>query len=628
MIRSIAALPARREQQVGPGFSRLRPAALVLLAVGVSVHALLSCGDAPAAAPGAREKLPRWSKPVKGLRWRVWLESSRIEQGQPIVAVIEFHNASDKPIRLYKDVTVGKGLYPTLYTSDGGKDLYPIEPYHQRSVRLDETVLLGPDRTHRARWSRMSTMYRPAGPAMITFSYSSPKNTNPKVTGFWSGLLGGMTCKFTIVPATAEIVARRLADTKARLAKLWELVEAHRRKSGKFPEDIRAFLGEKGSGLLVCPMTNRTYGYNRKRKGGEPLVRSGEWTRGRSVERIELDTAGRITVRLIRTLPEPPKPKPRPNLDEAAMRKLWEQMGVEDQDKAYGAVRALVAGRDKAAAFLTARLRPVTATREQIAKWIADLDSDKYARRKGATEALSALGRAVEAALRQALKKAPGEEARSRLRALLDSCEQPFPAGPDAWRITRGVRALEWIGTDTARRALGDLAKGAKGARQTELARSASKRIAAAPSGLGVKKFGVNRGTPIYDGFIFRDGKYIEAPYVVERWGLDIYINGILFSRGMKPAGALGSKVRDDAKARYERMVKSGGVRFYKSRGGSMSMSRGTGVQLLRALLANGDELGRKNVKGMEKVGEFVGNLQPMPQLLWRLGIRRHDKAD
>ena len=36
---------------------------------------------------------------------------------------------------------------------------------------------------------------------------------------------------------------------------------------------------------------------------------------------------------------------------------------------------------------------------------------------------------------------------------------------------------------------------------------------------------GVTRGRPFSSGVVFIDGKYIEPPYVVERWGNGIRIN-------------------------------------------------------------------------------------------------------
>ena len=42
-----------------------------------------------------------------------------------------------------------------------------------------------------------------------------------------------------------------------------------------------------------------------------------------------------------------------------------------------------------------------------------------------------------------------------------------------------------------------------------------------------IAEFGIDRGRPIETGFLFWEGKYIEAPYVVERRGLMIFVNGV-----------------------------------------------------------------------------------------------------
>jgi len=42
-----------------------------------------------------------------------------------------------------------------------------------------------------------------------------------------------------------------------------------------------------------------------------------------------------------------------------------------------------------------------------------------------------------------------------------------------------------------------------------------------------VERYGRVEGKPIDGGFFFYDNEYIEAPYVVERRGLDIYVNGL-----------------------------------------------------------------------------------------------------
>lgn len=43
----------------------------------------------------------------------------------------------------------------------------------------------------------------------------------------------------------------------------------------------------------------------------------------------------------------------------------------------------------------------------------------------------------------------------------------------------------------------------------------------------GAKALGVTRGKPFSAGMVFINGKYIEPPYVVERWGTGIRINSI-----------------------------------------------------------------------------------------------------
>ncbi|HUT29586.1 MAG TPA: hypothetical protein VMX13_07335 [Sedimentisphaerales bacterium] len=55
---------------------------------------------------------------------------------------------------------------------------------------------------------------------------------------------------------------------------------------------------------------------------------------------------------------------------------------------------------------------------------------------------------------------------------------------------------------------------------------------AAADNLAAIRDFGISRSEPIDKSFFFHEGKYIEAPYVVERRGLDIYINDVLIVSG------------------------------------------------------------------------------------------------
>jgi len=47
-----------------------------------------------------------------------------------------------------------------------------------------------------------------------------------------------------------------------------------------------------------------------------------------------------------------------------------------------------------------------------------------------------------------------------------------------------------------------------------------------------IKEFGIERSKPIHSGFFFWNFKYVPAPYVIERRGLTILINGIIVKRG------------------------------------------------------------------------------------------------
>ncbi len=52
-----------------------------------------------------------------------------------------------------------------------------------------------------------------------------------------------------------------------------------------------------------------------------------------------------------------------------------------------------------------------------------------------------------------------------------------------------------------------------------------------------VAEFGISRSEPVDKGFFFWEGRYVEAPYVVERRGLEVFVNGIRVAR--KPLGEL-----------------------------------------------------------------------------------------
>jgi RNA polymerase sigma factor (sigma-70 family) len=153
----------------------------------------------------------------------------------------------------------------------------------------------------------------------------------------------------------------------------------------------------------------------------------------------------------------------------------WTALANEDAAKAYGAVWSLVASPEQAVPLLRKHLRPVPRPDAAVvARLLADLDSDDFMVRQRATEELSKFGDAIVADLRRALAKRPALEVRRRIQQLLD---QTHDWKADRLRDHRAIQALEHIGTPAAQEVLEALAKGAPGARRTEEAQAALRRL-------------------------------------------------------------------------------------------------------------------------------------------------------
>ncbi len=166
-------------------------------------------------------------------------------------------------------------------------------------------------------------------------------------------------------------------------------------------------------------------------------------------------------------------------LTPADVEACWADLKGADAARAYQAIRKLTSSPAEAVAWMRTRLRPaVVPDAKRIARLIDELDSDAFATREEATKQLTALAATAEAALREALEKAPSAESRQRITRLLAEVETT-PAG-DALRHLRGVEMLERIGTPEARRELRRLGEGAAEARLTREARAALSRLDAA----------------------------------------------------------------------------------------------------------------------------------------------------
>jgi dipeptidyl aminopeptidase/acylaminoacyl peptidase len=163
---------------------------------------------------------------------------------------------------------------------------------------------------------------------------------------------------------------------------------------------------------------------------------------------------------------------------------LWVELSGADGARAYHAIRRLGLSGPRGVAFLKGRLKGDKPPDEQrIARLIADLDDDKFARREKATAELEKLGLRAEPALRRTLEGEASAEARSRVKRLLErlgTLGEPPPA-PELIRL-RVVEALEANGTQEARQALAELSEHATEEQLRQEAKASLERLSRQPA--------------------------------------------------------------------------------------------------------------------------------------------------
>jgi WD40 repeat protein len=155
----------------------------------------------------------------------------------------------------------------------------------------------------------------------------------------------------------------------------------------------------------------------------------------------------------------------------------WQALANLDGGKAYDAILALAASPGAAVPLLRRWLLPAEEKGALIRRLLAELDSDDYATREKATEALARLGAIAEPALRQALEGKPSPEVRRRVERLLQKLRSSALTGEEL-RHVRAVEALEYCDTAEARKLLDALSRGSGEARLTREAKAALARLA------------------------------------------------------------------------------------------------------------------------------------------------------
>ena len=160
------------------------------------------------------------------------------------------------------------------------------------------------------------------------------------------------------------------------------------------------------------------------------------------------------------------------------LRALWDDLASKDAAKAFDAIGLLTASPEQAVPLLKDKLRPAPAAdKREVARLLADLDSEEFAVRQKAMAELRHLDERAEPALREALLGGkPPLETRKRIEELLEGVLLSATSGENL-RNLRAVELLEHIGTPEARKVLQTLADGAPAARLTREAKATLRRL-------------------------------------------------------------------------------------------------------------------------------------------------------
>jgi WD40 repeat protein len=193
-----------------------------------------------------------------------------------------------------------------------------------------------------------------------------------------------------------------------------------------------------------------------------------------SPDGLQLATGGRDHSVLIWQAPKIQPPKKATAPSDAERDAWWTSLGGDAKD-AYKAMGEMIDVPEQTVALLKERVRPVqNGDSDTVAKLIDQLDSETFAERVEAQNALEKMGEGAAHFLVKALEGKPGLELRRRLEELLSRCDSTSTL---ALQHHRAVAILEWIGTPAARSLLRTLADGAPRARLTIEARAALQRL-------------------------------------------------------------------------------------------------------------------------------------------------------
>jgi hypothetical protein len=162
-------------------------------------------------------------------------------------------------------------------------------------------------------------------------------------------------------------------------------------------------------------------------------------------------------------------------------RREWRTLLSYDGEAAHRAIWTLTAAGDQLCVLLSESLHLIQARDPKAL--LQELDHPKFAVREKATELLGRLGKRVQPLLEKEHKTTESDEARRRLKALLEDLAYFTPSY--SLRMRRIVEVLEQIGTAKAADLLLAIAQGSKGCDEAVHAEAALARLRAREKALG-----------------------------------------------------------------------------------------------------------------------------------------------
>jgi hypothetical protein len=148
---------------------------------------------------------------------------------------------------------------------------------------------------------------------------------------------------------------------------------------------------------------------------------------------------------------------------------LWDDLAGDDAFRADLALWRLAGGGSRTVALVSDRLRPApTLSNEQVARLIAELDSDSFDTREKACSELTTALETTAPALRAARAKNPPPEVRTRLDRLLELADATET--PEQRRRMRAVRLLTELDCPEAEALLARLIRDTRYQRELEAA--------------------------------------------------------------------------------------------------------------------------------------------------------------